>query len=57
MTLAYFCLSALDLLDAVETKLPGDEQEGLKDWIYAQQIRKSLLVTHLTDSTDELSVF
>lgn len=39
MTLAYFALSALDLLGAVEGKLPREEQAHYREWIWAQQVR------------------
>ena len=35
MTLAYFCLSALDLIDGLPD---SEEQQGWKAWIYAQQL-------------------
>lgn len=38
MTLAYFCLSALDLLGQVETTITEVEREQFKAWIYSQQL-------------------
>lgn len=38
MTLAYFCLGALDLLDLIETKLSSQERQEYIDWIYDQQL-------------------
>ena len=37
MTLAYFCLSGLDILDALDEK-GSEEQQGWVEWIYAQQV-------------------
>ncbi|KAN0062761.1 geranylgeranyl transferase type-1 subunit beta [Thecaphora frezii] len=37
MTLAYFALSSLDLLGAVEEKLKPEERSEYVDWIYEQQ--------------------
>jgi geranylgeranyl transferase type-1 subunit beta len=38
MTLAYFCLGALDVLDLVEAKLSKKERNDYIDWIYDQQL-------------------
>jgi geranylgeranyl transferase type-1 subunit beta len=38
MTLAYFCLGALDLLDLIETKVTEEERQEYIDWIYDQQL-------------------
>ncbi|KDN52829.1 hypothetical protein K437DRAFT_231594 [Tilletiaria anomala UBC 951] len=38
MTIGYFCLSALDVLSAVESHLLKTEREELADWVYEQQI-------------------
>lgn len=38
MTLSYFCLGALDLLDAIQTKLTEEERQEYIDWIYDQQL-------------------
>ncbi|KAE8204167.1 hypothetical protein CF335_g2752 [Tilletia laevis] len=41
MTLGYFCLSGLDLLGGVQSKVPDEERKELVNWIYAQQISAS----------------
>lgn len=38
MTLAYFCLGALDLLKVIDTKLAPEERIEYIDWIYDQQL-------------------
>lgn len=38
MTLAYFCLGALDLLGLVQSKLTEQERLECIDWVYAQQL-------------------
>lgn len=38
MTLAYFCLSALDLLGQLDTVTTEKEREEYIDWIYSQQL-------------------
>ncbi|PKC04350.1 protein geranylgeranyltransferas-like protein type I beta subunit [Rhizophagus irregularis] len=38
MTLAFFCLSGLDLLGALESEIPEERRKTWIDWIYAQQI-------------------
>ncbi|KAG9302299.1 hypothetical protein G9A89_008790 [Geosiphon pyriformis] len=38
MTLAYFCLSGLELLNALDTSFTKERRRGWIDWIYAQQI-------------------
>ena len=38
MTLAFFCLSGLDLLGALESEIPEERRKIWIDWIYAQQI-------------------
>jgi geranylgeranyl transferase type-1 subunit beta len=38
MTLAYFCLGALDLLGVLDLKVDLEEQREYVDWIYAQQL-------------------
>lgn len=38
MTLAYFCLGALDLLGAFSTHISDQERREYTDWIYSQQI-------------------
>jgi geranylgeranyl transferase type-1 subunit beta len=38
MTLAFFCLSGLDLLGALEGEIPKERRKTWIDWIYAQQI-------------------
>lgn len=37
MTLAFFCISALDLLGALDT-ITEDERKSAIEWVYAQQI-------------------
>lgn len=39
MTLAYFCLGALDLLGLVDGKLDIEERREYIDWIYDQQMK------------------
>lgn len=42
ITFAFFCLSALDLLDDTlsnESKIPGEEKKSYIEWIYALQCR------------------
>lgn len=38
MTLAFFCLSAMDVLGVVEEKLAAEEREAYRAWIWAQQV-------------------
>lgn len=38
MTLAYFCLSALDLLGQLDTATADVERKNFTDWIYSQQL-------------------
>jgi len=38
MTLAYFCLGALDILNLISTKLTEEERKEYIDWIYDQQV-------------------
>lgn len=38
MTLAYFCLGALDLLQVIDTKLTLEERVEYIDWIYDQHL-------------------
>lgn len=40
MSIVFFCLSALDLLGALEEKVPQEERQEIADWIYAQQLRE-----------------
>jgi geranylgeranyl transferase type-1 subunit beta len=40
MTLSYFCLGALDLLGAIQTKLTEEERHEYIDWIYDQQLNQ-----------------
>lgn len=44
MTLAYYCLSALDLLDVLEAKSKLEHRKEWRDWIWKQQICKSASV-------------
>lgn len=37
ITIAYFCLSALDLLGALETSLTADERQDWARWVWALQ--------------------
>ena len=39
MTLAFFCLSALELLGALDTSVSEQNKKDWIDWIYAQQIK------------------
>ncbi|KAI8149433.1 terpenoid cyclases/protein prenyltransferase alpha-alpha toroid [Fennellomyces sp. T-0311] len=39
MTLAYFCLSSLELLGALDTSISDQNKKDWIDWIYAQQIK------------------
>eukprot|EP00455_Lapot_gusevi_P006423 TRINITY_DN1274_c0_g1_i2.p1 TRINITY_DN1274_c0_g1~~TRINITY_DN1274_c0_g1_i2.p1 ORF type:complete len:373 (-),score=74.92 TRINITY_DN1274_c0_g1_i2:15-1079(-) len=38
MTVLYFCLSALDVLGAVDTSLTEEKKKSIIEWIYAQQL-------------------
>ena len=38
MTLAFFCLSGLDLLGVLERETTEERRKTWIDWIYAQQI-------------------
>ncbi|KAI9100610.1 protein geranylgeranyltransferase-like protein type I beta subunit [Phlyctochytrium arcticum] len=38
MSVAYFCLSALDLLGMLDTVVTADQKKNWIEWIYAQQI-------------------
>ncbi|KAJ3041288.1 Geranylgeranyl transferase type-1 subunit beta [Rhizophlyctis rosea] len=38
MTLAYFGISALDLLGVLEEETSGEERSGWVEWVYAQQV-------------------
>lgn len=40
MSIVFFCLSALDLLGALEEKVPQEERQEIADWIYTQQLRE-----------------
>ena len=44
MALAFYCLSTLDLLGAIEFAAKEDERGGWKDWIWEQYVCKH---THL----------
>lgn len=37
MTMAFFCLSALDLLGVVEDKTTSEERDGYREWIWRLQ--------------------
>ncbi|CAO1637246.1 unnamed protein product [Jaminaea pallidilutea] len=37
MTIAFFCLSALDLLGALHSKTSDEERQSYRDWIYRMQ--------------------
>ena len=39
MTIAYFCLSGLDLLGALEDKTTAEQREGWIEWIWSLQAR------------------
>jgi len=41
MTLAYFCLSALDLIESEDAALSDEERAAYRDWVYAQQLSAS----------------
>jgi geranylgeranyl transferase type-1 subunit beta len=41
MTLAFFIVSALDLLDVLETEIAADQRRGWIDWIYGCQLPTS----------------
>ncbi|TYJ57561.1 hypothetical protein B9479_001643 [Cryptococcus floricola] len=45
ITIAYFCLSALDLLGALQDKTSEEQRNGWIDWIWTLQARKSLLTS------------
>lgn len=47
MTLAYFCLAGLDLLQQKESVISEKDREAYLDWIYAQQLRTYALFTQL----------
>ena len=56
MTLAFFCLSALDLLGDVlndEKRIPPEEKQAYRDWIWAQQMVNSNDAVSGTSSTRE----
>ncbi len=38
MTLLYFALSGLDLLNTLDSTVLEDERRQIVDWIYAQQV-------------------
>jgi hypothetical protein len=38
MTLAFFCLSALDLLGALDEHVTAQDKKDWIDWVYAMQI-------------------
>lgn len=41
MTIAYFALSALDLLNQLDSKVENEERLGYIDWIYDQQLNEA----------------
>jgi geranylgeranyl transferase type-1 subunit beta len=43
ITIAYFCLSGLDLLGALETKTTEEQRKGWVEWIWSLQARTSVL--------------
>ncbi|CAJ0915143.1 2361_t:CDS:2, partial [Entrophospora sp. SA101] len=42
MSLAYFCLSGLDLLGAIDIEISKEQKKDWIDWIYSQQILPNL---------------
>jgi geranylgeranyl transferase type-1 subunit beta len=41
ITIAYFCLSALDLLGALEEKTTQEQRNGWVEWIWSLQTGKT----------------
>ena len=38
MTLLFFALSGLDLLNALDSIIPANQRQEIIDWIFAQQV-------------------